>query len=203
MSQDGHCHAGGCTAGGATMCAYVDRRSRRCGTMWCSRHRERVDGQDYCRRHATVVRALGEHRTSPYPDVDNRAASLAAYLGEALDGRITAVLRHRAHDDASLVNHPVRVVALPGGRDRRWQRSWNLVDGTGVISRVAIEVDESDDTVVVTTVGSHRIGRGTPPWIRRGGDAAAAPQRRTAFVDAIGAAIEMVLTRPEMAFLAA
>lgn len=203
MSHNTQCNAGGCTAGGATTCAYVDRRLRGCGTVWCDRHHERVGGRDYCRRHATVVRALGDDQSARYPDVDNRAASLAAYLGEALDGRISAVLRRGAHDDASLINHPVRLVALPGGRDRRWQRSWNLVDATGVINRVAIEVDESDDAVVMTTVGSHRIGRGSPPWVRRSGDPAAAPERRTAFVDAIGGAIEMVLTRPEMAPVAA
>lgn len=198
MSHDSHCHADGCTAGGATECAYVDRRSRRCGTAWCARHRQRVGSGEYCRRHATVVRALGEGQGARYPDIDNRAASLTAYLGDALDSRVTSALGRGAHREAALVKHPVRVVGTPGGRARRWQRSWNLVDATGVITRVAIEVDESDDTVVMTTVGSHRIGRGTPPWIRRHDARAAAPERRSAFVDAIGGAIEMVLTRPEM-----
>jgi hypothetical protein len=199
MSQNTRCQAAGCTHDGATPCAYVDRRSQPCRTSWCRDHRQRVGDRDYCRRHATVVRALGDGHNARYPEVDNRAASLAAYLGEALDGRVTAILGSAAGSEASLVSHPVRVVTAPGSRERRWQRSWNLVDSTGVVSRVVIEVDESQDQVVMTTVGSSRIGRGTPPWIRRRDARAVAPERRAAFVDAIGRAIEMILTRPEMA----
>ena len=202
MFDVGWCSARDCAADGATPCAYVDRRLRRCGTMWCAAHRNRVGGRDYCRRHASVVRALGEQLTSGLPEVDNRAASLAAYLGDELDGRVTELLgRVAAHsDDASLVNHPVRLVKTPGGRDRRWQRTWNVVDSTGVVSRVAIEVDESDDGVVMTSVGSSRIGRGTPPWIAsRYDDDDSDAERRAAFVEAIGRSIEMILTRPEMA----
>lgn len=184
-------------------CAYVDRRLRSCGTTWCGAHRQRVGAHEYCRRHATIVRALGEGHRGRYPDIDNRAASLTAYLGEALDGRVTALLERVGGDEASLINHPVSVVGGARGRARRWQRSWNLVDNTGIVNRVVIEVDETDDTVVMTTVGAGRIGRGTPPWIRRHDGAAAAPERRRAFVDAISRSIEMILTHPEMAPLAA
>ena len=200
MSDVVLCRARECTERGTAVCGYVDRRMRRCDTTWCSDHVDRVGKSTYCRRHAGVVRALGEFPAG-LPELTNRAASLAAYLGDELDERVVNLLGRAAARtaEASLVNHPVRLVSAPGGRERRWQRSWNLVDSTGVVSRVAIEVDENDDAVVMTSVGSSRIGRGTPPWIgrREGGDTD--PERRAAFVEAIGRSIELILTRPEMA----
>lgn len=201
MSEVVVCRARECTQRGAASCAYVDRRMRRCSTMWCAGHLDRVGTRTYCRRHAGIVRALGDQIPAGLPEVSNRAASLAAYLGDELDDRVVSILGRAAarNREAALVNHPVRLVNTPGGRERRWQRSWNLVDSTGVVSRVAIEVDESDDTVVMTSVGSSRIGRGTPPWIGRREGSEADPERRAAFVDAIGRSIELILTRPEMA----
>ena len=201
MSEVVRCCALDCAAGGAAACAYIDRRMRRCRTTWCADHRHRVGANVYCRRHAGVVSALGEQLPAGLPELDNRAASLAAYLGDELDGRVVSILGRAAerNAEASLVNHPVRLVKTPGGRDRRWQRSWNLVDNTGVVTRVAIEVDESEDTVVMTSVGSSRIGRGTPPWIASRDGEGVDAERRTAFVEAIGRSIELILTRPEMA----
>ena len=201
MSEVVLCRASECTERGQAVCAYVDRRMRRCGTTWCSKHVDRIGTGTYCRRHAGIVRALGDQLPAGLPEVTNRAASLAAYLGDELDERVVSILGRAAarNSEASLVNHPVRLVNTPGGRDRRWQRSWNLVDSTGIVSRVAIEVDENNDAVVMTSVGSSRIGRGTPPWIgRREGDETD-PERRAAFVEAIGRSIELILTRPEMA----
>jgi hypothetical protein len=200
MSDVVLCRARDCTRRGEFVCAYVDRRMRRCGTCWCARHRDSAGTSTYCRRHAGVVRAVGEQHPAALPELTNRAASLAAYLGDELDGRVVGILGRVARGgQASLVNHSVRLVNTPGGRERRWQRSWNLVDSTGIVSRVAIEVDESDDTVVMTSVGSSRIGRGTPPWIDRREAGETDPRRRAAFVDAIGRSIELMLTRPEMA----
>ena len=201
MSEVVLCRASECTERGQAVCAYVDRRMRRCSTTWCRKHVDRVGPSTYCRRHAGIVRALGAQLPAGLPEVTNRAASLAAYLGDELDERVVSILGRAAarNSEASLVNHPVRLVNTPGGRERRWQRSWNLVDSTGIVSRVAIEVDENNDAVVMTSVGSSRIGRGTPPWIgRREGDETD-PERRAAFVEAIGRSIELILTRPEMA----
>ena len=201
MSEVVRCCALDCAASGAAACAYIDRRMRRCRTTWCADHRQRVGANVYCRRHAGVVSALGEQLPAGLPELDNRAASLAAYLGDELDARVVSILGRAAerNAEASLVNHPVRLVKTPGARDRRWQRSWNLVDNTGVVTRVAIEVDESEDTVVMTSVGSSRIGRGTPPWIASREGEGDDSERRTAFVEAIGRSIELILTRPEMA----
>ena len=201
MSESVVCCARECTEKGEMVCAYVDRRMRRCDTCWCADHVDRVGTRGYCRRHAGTIRALGEQLPAGLPELSNRAASLTAYLGDELDQRVVSILGRAAarNGTASLVNHPVRLVNAPGGRARRWQRSWNLVDNTGIVSRVAIEVDESDDTVVMTSVGSSRIGRGTPPWIGRREGGETDPQRRAAFVDAIGRSIELILTRPEMA----
>ena len=201
MSEVVLCRASECTERGQVVCAYVDRRMRRCNTTWCADHADRVGTSSYCRRHAGIVRALGAQLPAGLPEVTNRAASLAAYLGDELDERVVSILGRAAgrNSEASLVNHPVRLVNTPGGRERRWQRSWNLVDSTGIVSRVAIEVDETNDAVVMTSVGSSRIGRGTPPWIGRREGSETDPVRRAAFVEAIGRSIELILTRPEMA----
>ena len=53
----------------------------------------------------------------------------------------------------------------PGGAVRRWQRSWKLVEDGFVLTGVAIDVDESDDTDVRALVDADLIGHGMPPWV--------------------------------------
>ena len=196
------CMAAGCGQRGGVRCNYVDRRSRPCTTTWCSRHWNTIAGRQYCRRHANVVEALaGTPSAGGWPDVDNRAASLAGWIGRELDARVVSIFRSVAPaSGAMLVNDPVRLVMPPGGGARRWQRSWKLVDHAGVLNKVAIEVDESNDADVLARVDTELIGHGVPPWIeqrhlRVDGDN---DVTRRAYLDAIARSIELVVTHQEM-----
>src|SRR5579862_5893250 len=105
MSESVVCRAHECTKKGELVCAYVDRRMRRCDTGWCADHVDRVGARAYCRRHAGTVRALGEQLPAGLPELSNRAASLTAYLGDELDERVVRILGRAAarNSSASLV----------------------------------------------------------------------------------------------------
>ena len=202
IMRNDRCMAQGCTTRAGVRCNYVDRRSRPCTTTWCSLHWHTVAGKQYCRRHAGVVEALGgDPPAGGWPDVDNRAASLARWMGRELDPRISAMFGRIATDGGTrMLNDPIRLVLAHGDGRRRWQRSWKLVDHTGVLNKVAIEVDESNDSDVIARVDAELIGHGVPPWIedRHLRGTADDVLERRGFADAIVRSVELVVTRQEM-----
>jgi hypothetical protein len=124
-------------------------------------------------------------------------------MAAELDARVRAVLRQVSpHGGAVLVADPVRALPARDRAMRRWQRAWKLVDHSGALKSVAIEVDESDDSVVMAHVDTELIGQGVPPWIerRRQGVSVSAlvdAEQRRAFSDAIARSIELVVTDVE------
>ncbi len=197
------CMAPGCGAPGAIRCNYVDKRDRHCTTSWCSKHWTVAMGHPYCRRHASTVEAVGgADFIEGLPDVDNRAPSLVGWVSRDLDSSVRTALLRSAPPAARLVIDPVRlVVGPPAGR--RWQRNWKLVDHLGVLNRVSIEIEESDDTDVRARVDREVIGHGVPPWIERRKLGAAVPavddaEERRAFSEAMARSIELVVSRQEM-----
>lgn len=201
---DDRCLAPGCQATGVR-CDYVDRHHRRCRTTWCARHWIAFSGEVFCRRHASVVAATNRGAAAGgLPEVDNRAASLVGWVAGQIDGQVRSVLREAAPaGGAVLVADPVRPLPAHGRERRRWQRAWKLVDHTGVLTRVAIEVDEANDSDVIAEVDTEVVGHGVPPWIehRRQGvriSPAEDAEQRRAFYDAIARSIELVVTRQEV-----
>ena len=165
----GKCLDGECSKPATCRCTYVDRRQVKCGTTWCDEHSRVVLGLPYCRRHATVAPSLKNgFFTHMLPDVENRAPSLATWVGGELDTAVRIALTADApHKDAYVVSGAVRPVRVPGSTMPVWLRSWTLVDSTGVLQHVSIEVDEEDDRAVVVRVGGEPMGRHQPPWIGR------------------------------------
>lgn len=204
MSQ-GHerCLEPGCGRQDALRCAYVDKRGRRCGTTWCAEHGRVVEALSYCRRHASTLVALGNREdVAGLPDLDNRAPSLVGHLGDELDGFMRETLARNAPAGSMVVTEPVRLIVTPGGRTRRWAKTWKLTDHRGIISRVQVEVDESEDPRVAARVDSELIGSGVPPWIehRLKGDAVddlTAVRERRNFTGSMARSIELVLTHQE------
>ena len=197
------CQAEGCDATGVR-CDYIDKRSRFCRTSWCAEHWVAVAGKPYCRRHASVVAAMGTDAGAVgLPDVDNRAAALVAAVAGQLDARVRSILHQVAPaGGAVMVADPVRPLPPRDRASRRWQRAWKLVDHSGVLKRVVIEVDEADDSMIMAHVDTELIGSGVPPWIdhRRRGvtvpESVDAEQRRL-FYDAIARSIELVVSDRE------
>ncbi len=208
-APSGHerCAAEGCRRTDAVRCSYVDKRSRRCPTAWCSDHVAEVAGFPYCRRHASTMTAIeGGEVVAGLPDLDNRAPSLVGWIARDLDAPIRELLeRVAALAGANLVTDPVRLVITPGGSTRRWAKTWKVLDSTAVLSRVSIEVDEVDDCNVSARVDTELIGRGVPPWIsnRQSGrqlDATADAAERAEFAAAMAKSIELVVTGQEVPF---
>jgi hypothetical protein len=160
----------------------------------------------YCRRHASVVAAMaGRISASWLPEVDSRAAALVGWVARELDPRVRAALRQAAPGgDAVLVVDPVQPRAAYGRASHRWHRAWKLVDHTGVLRRVAIEVDEADDADVIAQVDAAVIGHGVPPWIvRRREGMSVTPlvdaEQRRVFYEAIARSIELVVAGQDVA----
>ena len=160
------CSERNCAAHTGSACAYQDRRGRRCPTAWCPDHRVVVDGDVYCRRHAGVAQAVAGAAVQP-PDIENRAASLARWVGSDLDPLLRALLERRPAAMGLTVSsvHPVHVGF---NRVRAWEWSWKLLGHEGITATISIHVEERQDDQVVVCVGPGVVvARLTPPWIAR------------------------------------
>jgi hypothetical protein len=201
------CSETGCVAQDANVCSYVDRRGRGCDSAWCQLHQQVVFNAVYCRRHAGVILALGpDHEAMTLPDLENRAPSLANWVGRDLDGPIRELLT--THFPGREMN-VTAVVNAGGMRDRTWGRSWKVISDTGVDSSISLSVPQADDSIVRVIYDGSVLVELTPPWIeaRRGGvtpnpeaDADARQQFYTAILDHLQAAVLDAKSRPANAY---
>lgn len=161
------CTLAGCSNDTARPCAYRDGRGRACGAVYCPEHGVSTDGKFYCRRHAGVLRAVGAQETPQggLPDVDNRAPSLVSWIARDLDANVRRLLSGAALPGESVIADETVHVARDFTRKARWEQSWRLVDHTGQILKVTIQVFEENDTLVRVHVGSGVIADAVPPWI--------------------------------------
>ncbi|MHB8718634.1 MAG: hypothetical protein ACYDAC_07050 [Candidatus Dormibacteria bacterium] len=157
------CSAADCASTEAVACEYVDRRSRACPTAWCLVHQQVAFDWVYCRRHAGIIRALGpQWATLALPDIDNRAPSLANWVGMELNEPVRNLL------ERFFGSHRLHVTTVVSGgtpRDRTWGRSWKLISPEGIDLSVGIVVAESDDCVVRLSYDGRVLRQVVPPWI--------------------------------------
>jgi hypothetical protein len=157
------CSEPDCSSHDAVRCSYVDRRQRECESAWCRTHQQIAFNSIYCRRHAGIINALGpDHMTVSLPDLENRAPSLANWVGRDLDGPIRDLLE--THFPGQRLN--VGTVVNGGTvRDRTWGRSWKLISEQGVDLSINVSVAEADDSVVRVIYEGQVLVELTPPWI--------------------------------------
>jgi hypothetical protein len=156
-----------CGRADGVLCAYVDSRGRSCATDWCPDHVLTIDGLPYCRRHAGIVATLGTSAEAEHlPDVDNRAHSLANWVGNDLDEGIRGMLGQALRGDETLVVEPILYV-FTVFRTHLWERSWKLVNPGGGVLKVSVDVDEANDAEVRMRLGKRTIMSAVPPWIER------------------------------------
>ena len=157
------CSEPACLEQDAIRCSYVDRRQRSCGGAWCKNHRQMAFNEMYCRRHAGIIQALGaNYATLTLPDLENRAPSLANWVGRDLDGPIRDLL------EKHYPGHEMNVTTVVNGgglRDRTWGRAWKLISETGVDLSIAVSVPQADDSVVRVIYEGRVLVELTPPWI--------------------------------------
>ena len=161
------CDARGCANYTALRCAYRDRRGRACTATFCPTHSVTIAGARYCRRHAGTIKAIGELGTDPnaLPDLDDRSASLVGWIARDLDEPVRELLNRAARPGEKVVVDDEVTLAHDMNRRPRWERSWRLVESTGVIIKVTIHVAEADDSMVHVRVGTEMVADGVPPWI--------------------------------------
>ncbi len=162
------CLAVGCSSADVTACHYVDGRGRRCETYWCPEHVRSVASQPYCPRHAGIVMALNlSARKGHRPDIDNRAPSLANWIGNDMDLGLRKILREvlDRHDAETIVVEPICYVFRAGNREHAWERTWTLANHAGITLRISIGVVESADAVVRVRVGERTLEEVVPPWV--------------------------------------
>ncbi len=167
---DRACSERGCERHDAATCGYLDRRGRGCATAWCAEHQQLFDGRAFCRRHVGTLRAIGLDAVQGTlaPDLDNRAPSLVNWICNDLDARMRAFLAAQiaAGSGEELGEDRVLLVRAADGA-RRWERSWKLLDHTGITAKVTVAVEESDDTKVLVRLGGRALASIVPPWIDR------------------------------------
>jgi hypothetical protein len=163
------CSVPGCPNSDALNCEYRDRRGHLCTLSFCPDHGVVINGVPYCRRHASTVRAIGSLATDPngLPDLDDRTPSLVNWIARELDGHIRAQLEAAAREGESVVTDDTVHLSRDSNRNLRWERSWRLVEHTGLVLKVGIHVSEENDALVRINVGSEMVADGIPPWIAR------------------------------------
>ena len=178
------CQARGCNNNDAVACTYRDRRGRGCTAAFCADHSVVVDDDTYCRRHGGTMRALGWRgkARAGLPDVDNRGPSLVQHVANTLEPHIAQALAAVARPHEQVIAEREVNKAFEADRSARWERAWRLVDGTGVVIKIAVFVAESRPTVVAVRVGSHIVFEEVPPWIasRQNPEQASEEQEETA-----------------------
>ncbi|TME14879.1 MAG: hypothetical protein E6I70_14660 [Chloroflexi bacterium] len=172
MGGKGSCTESSCRSRPSAYCSYRDAMGRSCGTIWCSHHIQRVADDLFCRRHASVIKALSVNagtirEIKHLPAVDDRAMALASLVGSDIDKDITEILRRRYSS-----RHDVTVIgdrALRESRDTlgkvAWERSWSAARSQGYETRITLAVSTSDSTSVEMRVGQRPIFRAVPDWI--------------------------------------
>lgn len=163
------CGMPGCLNDTALPCAYRDRRGRGCDAVFCPDHRVTVAGVPYCRRHASTIQAIGEAAFDPngLPDIDDRTPSLVNWVSRDLDEKIRAMLAGAARPGESVVVDDAVRLARDRSRASRWERSWRIVESTGIVLKVTVHISDEDDALVHVTVGADVVADEIPPWIAR------------------------------------
>ena len=163
------CSVPGCPNSDALTCEYRDRRGHLCRVAFCQEHGAVIEGAPYCRRHASTVRAIGVLAADPNgrPDVNDRTPSLVNWISRELDGHIRTQLEATAKEGESVVADDVVHLSRDANRNLRWERSWRLVENTGLVLKISINVSEENDALVRIIVGSEMVADGIPPWIAR------------------------------------
>jgi len=161
----GRCLEAGCEAGDAIQCTYVDRRERRCLTHWCLDHIALVDERPCCRRHAGVLRAIGNEPDAVHtlPDLENRAPSLVNWVGSHVDASLRSLLVRYSDPEARVAGSSTRPAGPPG--HRKWARHWKALSSTGIDLSISLEVHESEDTIVFACADRVQVMGAEPPWI--------------------------------------
>ena len=164
-STETPCSLRGCTNAGAQLCAYRDRRGRPCPAAFCAAHSVSFSGISYCRRHAGTVQAIGELAKDPngFPDLNDRAPSLVNWIARDLDQSIRRLLGRAARTGESvIVDESVRLAHDPA-RKARWERSWRIVEHTGLVLKVTVHMSEDNESLVHVRVGTEMVADGVPP----------------------------------------
>jgi predicted Ser/Thr protein kinase/MoxR-like ATPase len=168
----GNCTETGCVGRTQWACSYVDTTGAECNTWWCAKHVAVVNHEAYCRRHASVVRALAitagtiremKHR----PAVDDRSMALAALVSHDIDKEISEILRRRYSSRKDV--HIVADSSLRQARDDRgvaWEKSWSAARAQGYETRITLSVSVAEPTLVEVRIGSRPIFRDVPDWIK-------------------------------------
>jgi hypothetical protein len=163
------CSVPGCRNSDALTCEYRDRRGRMCQAAFCRHHGSVIEGVPYCRRHASTVRAIGPLASDPNgrPDINDRTPSLVNWISRELDAHIRTQLEATAREGESVIADDTVHLSRDTNRNLRWERSWKLVENTGLVLKISINVSEENDALVRINVGSEMVADGIPPWIAR------------------------------------
>jgi hypothetical protein len=140
-----------------------------CTAAFCPDHGATLYGVTYCRRHAGTVQAIGELAADPNgrPDIDDRTPSLVNWIARDLDQHIRTLLTNAARQGESIVVDESVRLSRDNKRNLRWERSWRLVESTGLVLKITVHVSEENDALVRINVGSEMVADGIPPWIAR------------------------------------
>ena len=84
-----------------------------------------------------------------------------------MDAGIRKILREVLNEHAAetIIVEPVGYVFSVHDKAHRWERAWKLANHTGVTLKIAVDVDEANDSMVRIRVGQQSVTSVVPPWV--------------------------------------
>lgn len=163
------CQVGNCNRRDAMPCAYVDRSGRVCGFITCIEHGATIGEKHYCRRHATILDALGISNTEGWrlPALENRNVSLVSVVALGLDPSIRAVMQHSALPGEHLVWDEHVTPHTNSQGQEFWRKTWSLVAKDGPVVEIAISAPDNVDAQIMLAANDRPLSVGVPAWIQR------------------------------------
>lgn len=177
----------GCGKTSGHRCAYRDDQGNRCG-WWCLDHAVILDGQAWCRRHASNTKWLRAKGGSILavgrrPHVNDRSPNLVGILVDEYNDEVIAYLRScfGSYPGLQIVtDEGIRSSSVPKGRVERspdgpivlsegrhmsWARGWAVYSSVGYLVRVVLQVIAGEPPVVHMYVNGHSVVSRVPDWI--------------------------------------
>jgi hypothetical protein len=163
------CGIWGCHSHDGRVCTYRDRRGRSCRLASCTLHGVSFEGHPYCRRHGAAVRAVAAARGDAVslPDLDDRTPSLINWIANDLDQAFRTLLVGATRAGEDVVADGNVQLTRDIVRQPRWERSWRIVDHTGLVLKICIYAGVGADALVHVRVADDDVFDGIPPWIRQ------------------------------------
>ncbi len=115
------------------------------------------------------MQAIGELAKNPsgLPDLSDRGPGLINWIARDLDKDIRTLLARTVRPGESVIVDDTVRLKHDHWRQSRWERSWRIVEHTGPVLAVTVQMAADNKSRIHVRVGAEMVADSVPPWIAR------------------------------------